>query len=287
MKALRSRRWLDEGLLAVLRGYGQILFQPSAATGGLFVLATLLAAPTAFAVSLCAAIGAWGSGWWWLRHQAFFIDGTAIFNAALAGLALGSFLEFSPLLLLIATGIGALTVWLLVFLRGTLPLPVYTVPYIVTTWIALPFCTGFLGIMEAPALPAHSGFLTAPGANSAQVLFSTEQWVGVTVALAVFAHSRAAGLWVLVAAIGSWLIALGLGLPDSMVTGGLLGYNALILASALHARGTAPGGILFGIALSVVLSYGLLELQVTLLSLPFVLSAWLVIIFGPKLTSAA
>lgn len=287
MKAPQSRRLLDEGLLPLFRGYGQILFQPSAATGGLFALAALLSAPTAFAVSLGAAMGAWCSGWWWLRNQVFFNDGTAIFNAALAGLALGSFLKFSPMLLLIAAGVGALTVCLLVVLRSVLPLPVYTVPYIVMTWIALPFCTGIFGSLDAPALTAEAGALTAPGANSAQVLFSTEQWVGVAVALAVFVHSRAAGLWVLIAAIGSWLIALGLGLPDSMTKGGLLGYNALILASALHARGTAPGGILFGIALSVVLSYALLELQVTLLSLPFVLSAWLVIVFGPKPTPAA
>jgi len=287
VRAVPARPLLDDGLLPLLRGYGQILFQPSAATGGLFALAALLSAPTAFGVSLGAAIGAWCAGWWFLRSQAFFSDGTAIFNAALAGLALGSFLEFSPLLVLIATGVGALTVWLLVVLRSILPLPVYTVPYIAMTWIALPFCTGFVGIMEAPALAANTGFLTAPGANSAQVLFSTEQWVGLAVILAVLVHSRGAALWVLVAAIGSWLIALGLGLPDSQFADGLLGYNALILASALHARGTRPGGILLGIAVSVILSYGLLELQVTLLSLPFVLSAWLIIIFGPKPTSAA
>lgn len=277
MSAHQQNRFASELLLPLLRGYGQILFQPSVATGAVFALTILIVAPEAFVVSLACAVAAACFGWWLVRPEPGFYDGSAIFNAVLTGLALGSLLEFSLMLPLVALCAGVVTVVVQAWLLRKLSLPVFTLPFIVTTWLALLVCTELLGLHGVSSLPVEGSAFEVPGVNAAQVLFATEQWVGAAVILGVLAYSRSAALWVFIAAVASCLLSLMLNLPEPLLAQGLLGYNALILASALHARSIGPISMLAGIMVSVLLSYGLLELGVTILSLPFVLSAWLVI----------
>lgn len=101
-------------------------------------------------------------------------------------------------------------------------------------------CTRWLGEVApgvAPGAPQVIAILT----NSAQVLFLSSPWVGVLVVVAVALHSRAAAMWVALASVLAWLTAWVGGLPADSIVMGYLGYNAMILAAALHARQTPIG----------------------------------------------
>jgi urea transporter len=95
--------------------------------------------------------------------------------------------------------------------------------------------------------------------------------------LAVLLHSRAAAVWVATASLVAWLTTLVFGMPVGLTAAGLLGYNALILASGLQGRNIPLPLALGGVVISVWLSVLFFQAQLTTLSAPFVLSAWLVI----------
>lgn len=213
----------------------------------------------------------------WVRPRDEFYNGTATFNAALTGLALSSMLSFHFLLPLIGFFAGGVTVVLQSLLQSKMKLPVFTVPFIITTWLALPMCTHMLDMGRPPVTPTATSDLLTPATNAAQVIFSNQEWVGLAVVLGVYMCSSAAGNWVVGAAIGSWLLANALNMPAAFISEGLLGFNALILVTALHGRGSQPMSIITGIGISVVLSLGLLSQGVNILSVPFVLSAWIMI----------
>ena len=90
--------------------------------------------------------------------------------------------------------------------------------------------------------------------------------------------ARAAALWTSVASAHAWLTAWACWLPSGSVAEGLLGYNAMILAAALHARGTRVALAVVGVMASVWLSALLLHFGLLVLSAPFVATAWLTVL---------
>jgi len=94
-------------------------------------------------------------------------------------------------------------------------------------------------------------------------------------------HSRSAALWVALSAVLAWLMAIGFGLEPNLVASGLLGYNAMILASALEIRRTPWPLAIAGVAGTVVLTSAALALGAIPLSAPFVVTAWIVFAIEP------
>lgn len=81
--------------IALLRGSGQILFQPSALTGAVFLLSVLWQSPLAAGACLSGLLGATLSARLLERSSAAYADGAGGFNGALLGLALWSFVAKS------------------------------------------------------------------------------------------------------------------------------------------------------------------------------------------------
>jgi urea transporter len=73
----------------------------------------------------------------------------------------------------------------------------------------------------------------------------------------------------------AWLTALAGALPAEPIAMGCLGYNAMILAAALHARHTSIVYAIGGVMASVWLSSLCREWGVIALSAPFLAAAWL------------
>lgn len=262
--------------LPFLRGCGQMLFQPSAVTGSVFLL--LIASQSLPALGLClaGALGATLCAYRLERSRRAYYRGLGGFNGALLGLALGAFYELNGLVLLAALAGGLLTTWVRAVLARLLPVPPFTAPFVAVAWLAF----AVLGLAGAPAAPPaalEAGWLHTPVNNASQVLFLQQLWVGALVLAAVFLHSRRAGLWVGAASLIAWAAALALGLPDGPTAAGLLGYNALILAAALKHRHTFIPLAAAGAVATVGLTGLFLGLGITPLSAPFVLTAWLVI----------
>lgn len=260
----------------LLRGSGQMLFQPSAVTGGVFLLLILLQSSASFFVCLAGILGSTLCAYALEHPHEDYYEGLGGFNGGLLGLALSVFYEISSgLLLLVFTG-GVLTGVLRVVLLKIMPVSPFTTPFVVVAWLSF-LCSDPLGFgpVEPPVVEEWRVYGLAT--NASQVLFMPHPWVGAIVFVAVFLHSRIAALWVAVASLVAWLTALVFDLPDGLIAAGLLGYNGLILAAALQHRDTPVPLVIAGVVITVWLTYLILLTGITPLSAPFVISAWLVI----------
>lgn len=273
------RPWMEVSrilVLPLLRGCGQMLFQPSVLTGGAFLLLILSQSVSAAGMCLAGVLGSTLCAFRLEHPCRSYYEGLGGFNGGLLGLALSVFYEPSGLLLLTAVAGGVLTGVVRVLLVRALPVPPFTAPFIIVAWLAF-------GVLELAALdtvvpPVLDGWrIYAPATNASQVLFLFHPWVGVLVIAAVWLHSRRAALWVGGASVVGWLTTLLFNMPAELAAAGLLGYNGLILAAALKHRDTHILLVMAGVVLSVWLSRLFFEAGITPLSAPFVLSAWVVI----------
>lgn len=219
--------------LPALRGAGQILFQPSALTGAGFLLLVLAQSPYALALCVAGLTGATLCAAVLEPTGEAFTDGVGGFNGALLGLALSAFFAPSALLLAVCFTGGLLTGVVRVALLRLLPVPPFTMPYILVTWLAEYGCRHQLAMPPLPAVATTGASVQALATNASQVLFSAAPWIAPLVVLAVLLCSRAAALWVAASSLIAWLTTLALSPPAGLTADGLLGYNALILASAL------------------------------------------------------
>jgi len=268
---------LSTFVLPLLRGCGQMLFQPSARTGAVFLLVILWQSSFAFFMCTAGVLGATLCARRLEYPDVPYQEGEGGFNGGLLGLALAVFYEPGAWLLIVALVGGAATGLVRAALLRLLPVPPFTAPFVMVAWPAFYLCGGLLGLasLEPPLSSAWHGQALLTSAS--QVLFIVEPLAGAWVFLAVWLHSRAAMVWIAAASLTAWLAAVLFQLPADLAAAGLLGYNALILAAALEHRRTRSLLFVAGVVCSVLLSCWLLEAAVTPLSAPFVLSAWLVI----------
>lgn len=254
-----------------------MLFQPSARTGGVFMVLILWQSTYSFFMCLAGVLGATLCAYAMEHPGKRYFEGEGGFNGGLLGLALSVFYEYSSVLLLIGFAGGAATGLIRVALLRLLPVPPFTAPFIIAAWAAFLVCGDLLGLgaLDYASSQAWQGYALAT--NASQVLFLLDPWVGALVFLAVWLHSRSATAWVCGASLVAWLTTALFSLPADLTAAGLLGYNGLILAAALHHRKTRFALFAAGVVVSVWLSYLFFQTGLTPLSAPFVLSAWLVI----------
>lgn len=269
-------RAMDVLVRPYLRGCGQMLFQPSARTGCVFLALILWQSPAALVACLAGVLGSTACARVLEYPGKPYFDGEGGFNGGLLGLALALFYQPGGVLAAVAFAGGVLTGLVRVALRGLLPVPSFTAPFILVAWVGFS-ASGVLGLLPAQAALAQEPWYYGPLNNASQVLFLLDPWVGALVLVAVLLHSRTAAAWVVAASVVAWLTAWLMELPPALCAAGLLGYNALILAAALERRAIAIPLAVAGVILSVFLADLLLETGVTPLSVPFVASAWAVI----------
>lgn len=264
-------------ILPALRGCGQMLFQPSARTGSVFLVLILSQSTASFLACLAGILGATLCSLKLEHPRPSHAEGEGGFNGGLLGLALSVFCEYSGALILVAFAGGAATCVVRAALLKLLPVPPFTMPFVLVAWPAVFMCGGLPG----PDIPGMQTMQDGQGhallTNASQVLFMANPLVGAFMYLAVWLHSRAAAVRIGAASLMAWLTLLLFSMPAGMGEAGLLGYNAMILAAALHHRGTRPLLFATGVVTSVWATYLFFEAGVMPLSLPFVLSAWLII----------
>lgn len=288
-------------LLVVLRGIGQVFFQENALTGALFVLGIAASSPL-------MAVGALvGSALGMATASLLKFDQTEInagiygFNSALVGIATFFFFQLSILSVvlmvvgcLVAAGVTRL-------MRGHVPFPTYTTPFIVTTWGVF-FIGGAAGLAPPstgygpliPDLPA--GFLIDSAAHGiSQVMFQASLWTALCFFAGIAVNDRSHATWVLIGSLAGLALA-GYHVdaaarsldPERLIERtqfdniqlGLYGYNATLVAVALFLWRRSIVPPLLGIVFSVPLTELIPRLGLPALTAPFVLAAWLVILLG-------
>lgn len=287
-------------LLVLLRGIGQVFFQENALSGALFLAGIAVSSPLmALGAIVGAAIGP-ATAWLLTFDRGEWSAGIYGFNSTLVGIATLFF--FQPG----AASIGLLLVGCVVatvltrLMRGHVPFPTYTTPFILTTW-AVFFLGPSLGATRAesveilvPAMGVGPAFeATAHGIG--QVMFQASLWTGLLFLGGIAVNDQTHASWVLVGSVAGMLVA-GYHLdaaeraldPERLVMRdqfenvalGLYGYNATLAAIALFLWRRSVIPPLLGIVLSVPLTELVPRLGLPALTAPFVLATWLVLSLG-------
>jgi urea transporter len=291
---------VPEPLRAVLRGIGQVFFQENALTGACFALGIAASSP------LMALGGLVGSAIGYATARAAKFDpgevagGIYGFNSALVGMA--TFFFFKPgaasIALLVAGCVVAAVVTRL--MRGQLPFPTYTTPFIVTTWAvhalgkamsAAPV-EGYPALLANPSLP-FAVEATAHGIG--QVMFQGSLWTGLLFLIGIAISDLRHAALVLAGSVVGMLLArhhtteamraidperlVDRTLFDNIALG-LYGYNATLAPVALYLWRRSLIPPVLGMILTVPITELFPRLGIPALTAPFVLATWLVLALG-------
>ena len=265
----------------VLRGVGQVFFQENALTGALFVLGIALNAPgMAMAAVAGSAIGAVTAFVLKFDRTSLFA-GVYGFNAALVGIATLFFFEPTPgVIALLIAGCIATTVlaWLL---QRHCRFPTYTLAFILTTW-ALYYLGVAWGLpqVEAVAGTKADSLLAAIVRGVGQVKFQANAGTGLLFLLGIALNDWRHAAWVLAASMLSVLGAVFHNASTEGIALGLYGYNAPLTALALFLWRPSLIAPLLGILLCIPITEYVPLLGLPALTLPFVLTTWLVLVLG-------
>lgn len=254
-----SARGLIHAVVVLLRGLGQVTFQPDARAGLLFLAGLVWAAPPLAGAALVGAAVSSLTARITRAAQDEIDAGLHGFNGALAGVALalfpgGGVVARVLLVLAGAVAAGVLTRALAHGLRRA-GLPVLTAPF---NLLVLPLLA-LLHLLTGPLTPAQPlaggpGFTLLHGTVNglAQVFFVQGVGPGLLIGLGlVLASPRAAALAV-AASGGGAVLALLLGVGPGAVAAGLYGYNSVLVAVALGAAVLVPGRPLLALVAAMV-----------------------------------
>lgn len=293
-----------EYLLDACKGAAQVIFQPSAACGALFIAALAAGwaangAPgaAAFAGALVALAAATAAG---RRYPAECRQGLCGFNAILTGCAALTFLApgTGSVVLLVAAALLTLPLkrWLDKLLSAW-QLPSLTMPFILCTWVLLAAARA-LGLEGAGA--PHDA-VAAPGAAALAAaclkglsqIFLVDSWTaGLLIAAGLWLSGRRAALLALGASAAAMAVAAAAGCPWSGISQGLWGFSPALTAVAVGDafRSRLPGGrfagaltVVAAVLLTVALQIALQPLSAAtgfpILTLPFCLATWIALAF--------
>jgi urea transporter len=268
-------------LRASLNGLGQIMFQDSPVTGlfflvGIAVVSPLMAAGAAGG-ALLGTLTANG-----LRYDAGDIrDGLYGYNASLVGIALLAFHEPGLRTFVVSAASCVFATVLTHAMRQRLPVPAYTAPFIVTTWLAL-FVAARLNLppIVHAAAPSESETLPVTVAvvrGISEVMFQANVLTGVLFVVGILLRSWKGAVWAVVGSLLGLLSGLENNDPQQNLSLGIYGYNAALAAMALALYRRSILMPIVGAVLSVPITEKFPMLGLATLTAPFVLACWTVI----------
>ena len=269
-----------QAILIALRGVGQVMFQSHAGTGLLFLAGIGVASGwTLLGALLGAILGPLVA--YLLRFDRGKLEaGIYGFNATLVGLATLFFLRpGSPLTWgLLVVGCAVATV--LTNLSGRwLWFPVYTGPFVVTTWAILLVAHWVAGpaidVPPGPATVAGGGFWLDVLRGEAEVMLSASAVTGVLFLAGIaLSDPRHAGIAVLGSVVGT-AVALYHGDRAEPISVGIYGYNAALAAMALFLPRAGLTSPLVGAVVATLFTEFFPQSPgLPALTAPFVVAAW-------------
>ena len=252
----------------ILKGLGQIMLQENAITGLLFLAGIFYGSAAMGAAALLAVICGTLTARV-LGYDAAEIDsGLYGFSAALTGVALTLFFKPVPIIwgaIVLASALAAVVQRF--FIKRNLP--VYTLPFVLVTWLAIYLLWNFTPDLSAvPSAPGDSPvapFLFAVK-GFGQVIFQEKPVSGALFFIAVFISSPVAALYGLAGAMLSGILSSYLGAPAEITGAGLYGFNAVLCAIVFSGPRIRDGvwgliSVLISLAISLLmLRHGLVQL---------------------------
>lgn len=271
---------ISRSAIPVLAGVGQIMFQNSALTGIFFLAGIAVASPLmAGGAAIGSLIGTLTA--WLLRYDPQEIrDGLFGYNASLVGIAVLVFHQPVAIAVIIAIAGAAVSTVLTHTMRQRAPIPAYTAPFVVTTWLALYVAKelNVPAVVQAAAEPETGLPVTAAVVRGiSEVMFQANVLTGVLFITGILLCSWKGAVWALVGSLLGLVIGMELNTSEQDLSLGIYGYNAALAAMGLALYRRSVLLPMVGAVLSTPITEKFPLLGLPRLTAPFVLSCWIVI----------
>ena len=263
-------------------GIGQVMFQNSALSGLLMLIGIFLNSwemgIVAVSGNIISTLTAYFSGY----GRDDIKDGIYGFNGTLVGIAVGVFMELSIGSLLLMAVASCISTWIARLFNLQHSLPGFTAPFILSVWGLLEFCTWIVPDM---LLVSDTVTDTTQGINYfqtfsfgiGQVMFQGNIWTGLFFLAGILVNSRTAAFYTVIGALLPIPFAVLLGIDSETLNMGLMGYNGVLCAIALGDKGwESLVWASCSVLLSVILQIIGMNLGITTLTAPFVVSVWII-----------
>lgn len=269
-------------LLVLGRGIGQVMFQNNALSGLLMLIGIFLNSwqmgVLAVSGNIISTLTAHFSGY----GRDDIKNGLYGFNGTLVGIAVGVFMELSIGSLLLMAVASCVSTWISRLFSFQRSLPGFTAPFILSVWMLLGFC---IWIMPDILLVSDAVNDTTQGINYfqtfsfgiGQVMFQGNIWTGLLFLAGILVNSRTAAFYTVIGALLPLPLAILLGIDAETLNMGLMGYNGVLCAIALGDR--ALKSLVWAsclVLLSTLLQIIGMNLEITTLTAPFVVSVWVI-----------
>ena len=273
---------LYNSLLILGRGIGQVMFQNNALSGLLMLIGIFLNSwqmgILALSGNIISTLTAHFSGY----GRDDIKNGLYGFNGTLVGIAVGVFMELSLGSLLLMVVAACISTWIARLLNLQRSLPGFTAPFILSVWMLLGFCSW---IMPDILLVSDTVTDATQGINYfqtfrfgiGQVMFQGNIWTGLLFLIGILINSRTAAFYTVIGALFPIPLAILLGIDAETLNMGLMGYNGVLCAIALGDR-TLKSLVWdsCSVLLSTLLQIIGMNLEITTLTAPFVVSVWII-----------
>ncbi len=303
--SLRAGNSLREGLLRLLRGAGQVMFQQNLWCGLLFLCGIFAGAyhEGRMAVAWGALTGLFVStftGWLLGLSEKEGRQGLWGFNGILVGCAFPTFLGMTPAMWCALVLCSALTVWVREGFNRVMAswrVNSLTFPFVFSTWIFLLAAHGLHALpptyLSTPELPVtfssevsmHGVAWLLYGLRGVSQVFLLDSWItGAFFLVGLLIACPWAALWAAVGSILSLLLALVMQASGVLVTEGLYGFSGVLTAIALATVFYRPGwrsalwallGIVVTFFVQVAMDVAVAPLGIVTLTAPFCITTWL------------
>lgn len=267
--------------IIILRGLGQIMLQRNQATGLLFLLG-LVWGDLYFALAALLAVSSASLGAYLLKFDTErLISGIYGFSSGLVGVAFMVFFKPTWEVWLILP-LAAFMTMLLQEALARWNLSLFTLPFVVVTWVAFFVISSWFPSLMAEASQPSSlfakdlEFYFFGFKGVGQVIFQDDLLAGIAFTLGIFLSNPLAGFIALSSSFLGGLAALGLSLPLEEVGLGLFGFN-LVLTGIVFARlgWLNFAWLIFALFLTFVIYLAMRELELLALTFPFVAASFL------------
>ncbi|WP_339411114.1 urea transporter [Pseudomonas sp. EA_35y_Pfl2_R5] len=285
-----------QGFRALLNGFSQIFLQAHPGCGLLVLLAIAIGASQLLGGALLGCLSSTLTAQRRGYAKADIELGLYGYNGVLLGMLISLQFAWSvllPLLIIVSSGGSSLLLaaWMQ-RMRERQWLPAFTFPFVGLSWLLLWLAPALqLELQLATSSPTQPldwwASLIAMARGLGQVIFLDQPLAGICLLLSLLLADRRAACWALLGSTGGLALALYQGLPQHIALSGLYGYNAALAAIALsqvHRSHWLPA---LGVGLALLLQPGFGALGLPALTMPFILTCWLVSASQRLLSKAA
>ncbi|WP_444927840.1 urea transporter [Microbulbifer sp. TRSA002] len=270
-------------LVSLFRGVGQVILQKNAVSGFLFLLGIAVNPVTMAVGAILGVIIATSCAGILHYPNKEIEEGLFGYNGALIGIVMFLLYAPSPLTVCLIIIGSILTVLIIRFLMLNFFLPPYTAPYIIViwgVWILAP------DLDLAPATISMSENISTWGIMEGigQIIFQDNAISGILFLIGILISNKSHALWSIIGGTLATLVAMFLTMPQNLILAGLFGYNASLSAIALsngRKRWLAP---IVGSILTVPIAIAFMSADIIVLTAPFVIASWIILLIQRKFT---